>query len=283
MARVWLHIGHGKTGTTAIQAAIRHRAATRADLFYPGRGQTPAGAHHLLFPLGRDPWPAETVKALTALAAELDALAAGRPVVLSSEHLCYAAPANVATLAGVLAGHAVRVIYYIRRQDELIETTWRQKRIEAPGRYATPEAFVADTARGLDFLRRLAPWEEAFGRDRIVVRLYHRATCAADVVCDFEGALGLAPGAGPAPRINPSLSPAMAEVLALFDRLYPDAARRPQFIDGLKALDEPAGAPAALVPAALCRAAMARHAASNAEVARRYLDAGAAALFTAPA
>lgn len=284
MARLWLHIGHGKTGTTAIQVALRHRAATRGDLFYPARGQTPAGAHHLLFPLMRTPWDAAVTDGLRQLSDDLDGLAAGRPVVLSSEQICYLKPGHIADIARIFAAHDVTVVYYLRRQDELIETTFRQKQIEAPGRFPDPAALVEDTARGLDFERILAPWEAEFGTGRLHVRLYHARTCAADVVADFETAVGLArDGAAPA-RANLSLSPTMVRVLQVFDRHYPDAPGRAEFVNALRAVaTEDSGAwGGAMVPADQRRAVMARHAEANARVAARHLAPAEAALFLAP-
>ncbi|RVT83509.1 hypothetical protein DXV76_14870 [Rhodobacteraceae bacterium CCMM004] len=150
MAKLLLHIGGHKTGTSFLQGTFyrNRRLLARHGVHYPAIG--PNDAHHALasvwletsdipasfFPPGGPP----------ALWDRLIDEYAGREgvVVLSAENFCRAQPQSVdmADLAHRTAAfEEVRVVYTMRRQTELVQSLWSQiaKNRNAP----TLRAYVA--------------------------------------------------------------------------------------------------------------------------------------------
>lgn len=274
--RVWLHIGHGKTGTTALQHYFAARAEVDPCFHYPTVGLRPTGAHHNLFPLESQAKMLDEVPARLKALRDAIATRSADITVLSSEHLCYFRPWQVAQVTRALADCDLRLLYFVRRQDELMESAFRWQLIGPGGdRIPDPEAFVAKSLKAFDFLERLAPWRSHLSDDAISVRLYHRETCAGDIVTAAEDAMELAP-VGVAARSGTrrrSLGPAMTRVLIAYDRLHGGNPARAAFIDRLTEIDVLAGSLQGpdLIPDALKREIMARYAASNRTLAETFL------------
>lgn len=227
--RILLHMGQGKTGTTALQQAL-HGARARlaqAGVFYPAFGGTEF-THHLLLALVEDParLPAAYLAARGGAEAVVDRawqawnrtcarVRADRPavLVLSSEFLIQhtGGPAK-RRLCGLLSelSDDISPILYIRHPVEhfrsrLQEWLKVENRPLPPLREALRDA-ISDT-------------ETAFGRP-VVLRPFDRSVLAGgDIAADFAASFlcGHAPPDSLAGRIvNPGLS---AEALVLMFRL----------------------------------------------------------------
>lgn len=278
----WVHIGHGKTGTTALQHHFRARAAVDPGLFYPAVGQMPSGAHHKLFPLDAPEFTPVARRLQARLAAALAARGPGVVALISSEHLCYLRPVAVARLARLWQDDPPRILYYIRRQEALMESAFRWAQVATPGKFPDAERFLAQPARAFDFEARLAPWRVAFGDGAIRLRLYHRQTCARDIAADAEAVMGLAPCDIPGARAQhrPSLGPDLTRRLMAFDAEGPDPESRRAFLDALyqEAAETPdRGAP--FLTDAMTAEIRARYRESNRRIAQAFLSPDQAALF----
>lgn len=216
--QVILHIGGAKCGSSAIQAYLARNAAVLA-----ARGVGVPGTQlDFRSPVtGEQIWFFEDAVATGDLAGMggrmvrlLDEAAArGLPrLVVSAENLCNHA-ALAAALAGSLAGADVRIIFYVRRQDDFLISSWQQWNLK---RYATVESFLTDRA-GLDarWLTVILPWADAFGDACITVRPFVRARLAnGDVIDDFFRVTGI-PQDGTTPlecNANPSFDEALARL-----------------------------------------------------------------------
>jgi hypothetical protein len=175
---VWLHVGTGKTGTSAVQVALaRHRPAlAAAGLHYPLgmdddavalRGGTTSGNAKRLGWLGaprlRPPgFDAEAVERwLDAALAE----AGERPVLFSSEALQAPVPEAFAPVLARLraGGRRVRVLYLVRHALDHAVASYAQGL-----KVGDPPDPSADLAAHLErhevpFQRQLANWEWILG------------------------------------------------------------------------------------------------------------------------
>lgn len=285
MARLWLHIGHGKTGTSALQAGLM---AGRGWCF-PGVGRSPEGDHNRLFPVDQ---PVFGPEALAALARAREEIGAAPVAVLSSESLCFAGPDKVEQIARAFQGLEVRVLYYVRRQEDLIESGFRQHqrgRLRVRRNVAkTVEEYLATHRDSFDFSIRIAPWVAVFGAAAISARLYDRATCAGDICADAAAVTGLEirdeirDRAGDAGRrANPSLDVPLTRALMLYRETEPDPARQMAFRTGLERIMQEIGpSPARFVDAELAARIQATYADSNAAFAARFLDTRGAKILT---
>ena len=286
-----LHAGMGKTGTTAIQETFwKNRAAlSRAGIAYPRTGAV-AGAHHLITPRippflkGRRGWhfvaPPDWAPAVAALAEPR--------VFMSSELISAAEPAQIAAFCAALTPFFdLHLCLYLRRQDDMIAAAWAQA-VKA-GSQTRPLSEVLDTRLGrLDYTTRIAPWEQALDRDRLILLPYERSQFHAgdlirDVLFRVLGLADLPPGFVHDPAANPNarLSIPATEFKRLVNLLIPDHPRANRFNTPLAACaPDPRGAH--LLGRADRARIIAAFADSNARIARDYMNRPEGDLFRDP-
>lgn len=251
ISRVDLHIGHEKTGSSSIQAALRSSRKTlrgQGVLYPSGLG----GASHLsLAVIGlaldehhelhqlvgvRNSSDLQQFRDATTAALTHQIRSAVRPsrLVLSSEHCAsrLLEGRQIERLHDWLTSTTgcsdVRVLIYLRRQDRMLESRFstalqngRTRPLGAP----TAEEFQ----RYCDYGALLRRWSDQVGRDKIRVRLFEAAKLHGnDVVADFFHTLALgAPPDNLPPRLNASLGGAQQTMLLAFNRhIMEDWARR---------------------------------------------------------
>ena len=286
-ATVWLHIGHGKTGTTALQTYFVERDLQDSGIFYPKTGRMPLGGHHRLFPPRRQ---REMMRAAPALLAqvleEIGRQAKGVVTILSSELLCYAREEQIAALAEVFGEVDLRILYYVRRQDALIDSSYRWQKEDRPDLLPDIETYVEQQHAAFDFMARLAPWRRHFDDAQFRLRLYDKKTCGNDIASDALSVMGLEPMDLPSARriIRPTLDARLTAVLAAHDRLYGRTLRRKAFVDALHSVAEtfPAKDAAGFLSPEKRAGIMRAYAESNRELARRFLTEKEAELLLAP-
>jgi hypothetical protein len=145
-ARVLLHVGPGKTGTTSIQHFLfRNRAALRAGGYHVPMAMGRGGGQHMYLPLlfgprregferlasartGSREERREVVA--NALAAELSGVRGADTLLLSSEFLFGAGPPAIAAYRQLFAPYADRFesLMYLRRQDRWLASGVLQRR-----------------------------------------------------------------------------------------------------------------------------------------------------------
>ena len=253
MKTVVLHIGTGKTGTTSIQNYLDDNQdwlRAEADLDFPDIGverTTHYGerfvAHHdVVAWLDQD-------KAGKLAALRKRILASDCSLVVLTSEYCFhrlREPA-ISRFAQTLRGLDVRVLCYLRRQDQMVESAWGQAiRV---GQYDRPiEAFLAGHVREraaehahLNYAAMLARWRDAFGRAAIRPRLFERQRFRdGTVIADFCDAIGrphaYAPGRVRRAGANLSLPRELLEIIRCFNKLDPErtARHRSELIEALR-------------------------------------------------
>ena len=214
-----LHIGGAKCGSSAIQAYLRQNAETlmNRNVAVPGKALDFSSEV-----TGEQIWAFEDaatgasdaagLKArLIKLFADADDHGTGK-IVLSAENIC-----NHASLAPILAStcgnRSVKVVFYVRRQDDFLISGWQQWHLKV---FDTVEAYLADrVGRVACWHSMIAPWADALGDDNIVVRPFVRDHLKnKDVVADFCNVIGIdQTGLSALPRAaNPSFDEALARL-----------------------------------------------------------------------
>lgn len=203
---IFLHIGHYKTGSSAIQDYLSRNADAlkQHGYLYPASARprnNPTNHGRLSLSLASDhgfvppPWYRErpaTDTAWAELDRELDAAPEGR-VILSSEEfiqlgLRQDADAAVADLKARLAGHRVTVILYIREPMSLLKS-WFNEVNKGPAPTRTFPVFFMNTHEA--FLAQRPVWTvfaRHFGRANLRVLTY-KSVGSAHVV-EFLDAVG---------------------------------------------------------------------------------------------
>ncbi len=203
MAIVYLHIGAPKTATSTLQSILarNYRKLLSNGVLYP-RDFRNGDAHHLLvcdliekcqgirMP---DVWygPRNRGEAWAALTAEIDRHGSNiHSIILSSELFFGQSDSIKSMLDDVfvhLQGHEVRIIVYLRRQDQLYSSFYnqdikgvRQWTGSAYQFYQTHQIFQQDYHSLLDV------WSEVFGRKHVIIRPFESEQWVnGDIVQDF--------------------------------------------------------------------------------------------------
>ena len=236
MARIFLHIGTNKTGSSAIQGfCYRHRRAlAAAGLLYPrtglggvvdGTGMHINISRALGFAQGR-PDPDRAAQA-QRLRADLDAEIARSgcdQVLVSSEFFVLKRP--MAPVAEFFDGHDLRILVYLRRHDLWWAALYSQALRSVPEPPWEPgfagyfRRLTTRASQHLGYRDLVQAWAEVFGAGQVLVRPYEAAQNQPDLIADMLAAIGL-PEAGRGldggeARVNPSLS---ARALYLLEAL----------------------------------------------------------------
>jgi hypothetical protein len=209
---IYLHIGLPKTGTTAIQIGLsrQHKELEKRGYAYPFAGET---AHHnLAYELLA--WESHFDPALCTFA-KLQTYLEQTPhqnIIVSSEDFSALSPDNLQQLATHLQDHQVKIVIYLRRQDQLIQSTWSE--IVKTGAVMTSfedwfngsvfdhvlpgEEFNGDLRyRRLQFMSSLhydtylSRYARIFGQDNILIRAYERSSMNTNIVADFLQLVGM--------------------------------------------------------------------------------------------
>jgi ubiquinone/menaquinone biosynthesis C-methylase UbiE len=222
--QVYIHIGFPKTGTTSIQVWLSGNADALAaqGALYPvaGRGEGDYRFGHHLFPnaLAQNPlselatsWPD-----MDELHSEI-ANSAARTIILSSEDFATKLdrPA-IHLLAHKLSDIDVRIICYVRRQDEFIISVWSTAVANYGEKNSLSDCLVQPW---LDYAGTVGLWASAFGVGAIILRAYEESQLVGgDAVVDFLSVCGLDPlmdcGSLPQERHNQRLPAHIALILA---------------------------------------------------------------------
>lgn len=188
---LYLHIGLHKTGTSTLQNFLGRNAGALAEAGYswPRSGLVGGGHHNLGYELmGKGRFFPEA-GGLEALAAEL---AEAKNAIVSSEELEFLDLAQVRRLRQGLGERPVKVLVYLRRQDELIASTYAQQvRMGANLGNLADYALASLYNPRFDFSQLLARWARVFGREALDVGVICGETAGERLIADFLARIGL--------------------------------------------------------------------------------------------
>jgi hypothetical protein len=204
--RLYLHIGPHKTGTTAIQRFfhVNRDLLKERGLLYPlsGRPEKPGAPPGGPRRLNHHPLAAEILSppddirdsAWPNLLAELRE-AKEEVALLSSELFDHVrTEGHFDALRSHLHGLDVKVIVYLRRQDEFLGSYYAQYVSRKAGTLSFEE-FRRLPEVEADYERLLSRWENAFGREALIARPYERSAFPnGDVIADICALIGVDPG-----------------------------------------------------------------------------------------
>lgn len=188
---LYLHIGLHKTGTSSLQNFLGRNAdaLAKAGYAWPRAGRVAGGHHNLGYQLmGKGRFSTEA-GGLEALAAELEA---AENAIVSSEELEFLELAEVRRLREGLGDRRVKVLAYLRRQDELIASTYAQQiRMGANLGSFAEYALASLYNPRFDFSQLLARWAHVFGREPLDVAAVCEETAGERLIADFLARVGL--------------------------------------------------------------------------------------------
>ena len=243
MKRVILHIGTEKTATTSLQrfCAMNREALSARGIWYPSADDYAYCSRDAHFPLAASLFDAcpdfitrdkhcPSDALFGQLAADILARAEDT-VLLSAEHFSSRCSIveRVERIRGYLAPFDVRVIVYVRPQHELLISAYSEH-IKNGGLMSIEEmgcgGWVLPKSRYFNYRLMLQPWVDAFGPQRICLRVFQPARLRnGDIYDDFLwtafGIDGKDGFATPARALNTMISMEAALFLYHANRQFP--------------------------------------------------------------
>ena len=203
MATVYIHIGAPKTATSAIQnvLAANYKKLLKQGILYP-KDHRHGDAHHTLvcdliqkhqnvsMP---DAWYGDLPRgeAWACLKAEISRHGSHIHSVILSSELLFGQSKNIdlmlEDIASHLDGHRIKVVAYLRRQDELYSSFYNQdvKGIRQWS-FSAYEFYEVHQIFQNDYYSLLSTWGNTFGKSNIHVRPYEpEQWLNGDIVQDF--------------------------------------------------------------------------------------------------
>ena len=239
--KVIFHIGFGKTGTTSIQRMLFHQRDKLKEqgVFYPEIGIN-TNAHHHLADYKAKKMGKAVVKLYRQIIDQFMSSDCDR-LLLSSEQYCFCKPEYVKQLADVFEGMDCEILFYVRRQEDLIPSTFLQKvkSGNTDQNNGDFDLFLRKNMRSFDFSLRIKPWASSFGDKAIQVRAYGRSKNY-DVCTDFLQAIGIDEelSSDNVPRENKSLLPEFLGIIKLMDKQGVSSGFRQDIIKSLLDLSD---------------------------------------------
>jgi len=193
---IFIHIGPGKTGTTTIQhALLKNEAILRENgILCAKSGRSfldTAGHHNLGFELLEDQRMFDPKNGTWAdLIKEINRSNDCHQVLLTSEVLSGLDIDKIKYIKDLLDGYEVKIIMYIRRQDEILQSTW----VEVV-RNVGQEPMIAschDWLQKFDFsgnnknyLTIINKWETIFSKENMILRILEPSKIKKSLFNDF--------------------------------------------------------------------------------------------------
>lgn len=221
---LYLHIGAHKTGSSAIQKflSLNRGKLVRNGYLYPYAGNR--HEHHFVPHgiQGRTLFYSNPDEVTETLVNEISNSKQNN-IIISSEDFELLKGDEIKTLKELIpAGLLVKVIYYVRTQDEQLESRYNQRvKTRAIRLKKTFHDFYRSGSfpiNELDYYSLLLPWKEAFGKENIIVRVYEKEQLPNGIFSDFLSAVGLELDESyeiPKENINPSLNWDLIEIIRL--------------------------------------------------------------------
>lgn len=220
--RAFVHIGRGKTGTTAIQRALAANRILLAELGFTYPGST----------RNHNPIVGELPDGAGAASIAAEVRAAPGHGLISAEGLQNLPAAKVREW---LLGLDVQIIVYLRDQAEVIASAYQQA-VKAELETGAFEDFVIRCGVQ-DYRPFLRDWATVFGRENMTIRFYQKD----DVVPSFLEVLGIrdhAPFLLDLPDPNPSIAGELLETKRRLNETWTGTAEdlRKETYDALRLL-----------------------------------------------
>lgn len=285
-----LHIGTHKTGTTAIQRALRNN---RRKLIKLGLAAQPPIRHELrdvLIQSSRDESACGhvTERFLEVCASKLNG------IVISSEAFSgepLSGYANASEMAERLRlctrDFDVKIVVYLRRQDEFLESLYMQK-IHEGHSFSFADFLKSIASVSFDWYALVESYAEVFGRENIIVRRYEKRfmPCRESILEDFFQIAGADPKqlnliqekAAP----NAGYGPVAVEIARICNPNLVASERQELRHILQAAISKQPHERYSLLNAETRRQLLDRHEEGNARLAREYLDEASGQLFLPP-
>lgn len=225
MKTVYIHIGIGKTGTSAIQKVLysEREAFLKHDLFIPLTGLNYDNLGHHRLANYQESLPSNVTKDLYGeLLAEISASSQSN-ILISSELYCYCKSEFIDFISKSFQGFSVKIILYVREQVSLVESTFLWWQAQGYDYKYNIDDFFEMAKGGFNYQWMIKSWVDKFGESAIIVKVYDRKLIGGRTLSYFfEGVYGEYICEDSPEVVNKSLLPCFSSLVSFLDKSFPE-------------------------------------------------------------
>ncbi len=196
---IYLHIGVPKTASTTIQQGLYKNEIEleKINYLFPKAGREKNNHKNIFFEICS--FPSHQVKfnpeigTLKDLAKEIRNSELPN-VIISAEHFALLTEGEIALMHKALGQFSTKVIVYVRRQDQVIQSGW----IQNTKRYVINKSLdqniddeISNEQTIYHYDNLLANWAKYFGVENINVRVFERSQLSGHIFTDFLNACNI--------------------------------------------------------------------------------------------
>ena len=179
---IFLHIGTHKTGTTSLQYYLDKHSEEllKKGIYYPRTGWYHHSQHELAFSLqkmfkNKDSLQNDSL--WNTLKEEINNSSVPK-IVISSEEFSLISEEAIIKLQDILKEYNVKIVIYIRRQSDLLESIYNQQTKDWKSPRKLPFEYFVKQPRKLYnhiyYFWMIKSWEDVFGIENMIVRIYNK-------------------------------------------------------------------------------------------------------------
>jgi hypothetical protein len=195
---LYLHIGSGKTGTTAVQRFLAQNYSKLLEfgVLYPN-----FDSKDVFTPVRPDYWQGRYFEEsdssddleLFNRCVQYCKENSLHSIIVSAEPLLVDRSKRVVVLANKLDAN-IKIICYVRRQDHYLEAIWKQwghRYFSAAELLGSMDSKEWRGWRAFDWYAAIEPWAKNFGKENIIIRPYEKEQLPDGILPDFLDVVGI--------------------------------------------------------------------------------------------
>lgn len=225
MRTIYIHIGIGKTGTSAIQKVLHseREAFLKHDFFIPLTGLNYDNLGHHRLAKYQESFPSNVTKDLYGeLLAEISASSQSN-ILISSELYCYCKSEFIDFMGKLFSGFSVKIILYVREQVSLVESTFLWWQAQGYDYKYNVDDFFEMAKGGFNYQWMIKGWLDNFGENAIIVKVYDKKLIGGRTLSYFfDGVYGKYICEDSPEVVNKSLLPCFSSLISSLDKAFPE-------------------------------------------------------------
>lgn len=225
MRNIYIHIGIGKTGTSAIQKTLysEREIFLKHDLLVPLTGLNYDNlGHHRLANYQEDSPSNVTKELYRELLAEISASSQSN-ILISSELFCYCKSEFISFIGELFSEFTVKIILYVREQVSLVESTFLWWQAQGYNYEHNVDNFFEMAKESFNYQLLIKSWLDSFGESAIIVKVYDKKIIGDQTLSYFFDGVYSKHICVESPEIvNKSLLPCFSSLVTFLDNSFPE-------------------------------------------------------------